>query len=232
MTFGIIKSVIEKNLLESYKDEKTFKKTLREFKQNILNDKNLSRLYSIYDQLSTPQGLSDNDAKDFLDEGIDLVRKISQSAKFPKLISENIVNNYEDIDLLVNINKTNLSERLESKRNVLSILTTKKSQVKESISIPIKTMVNVANQTLKSYVETLDESSKKELFSIISEDSKVLENKFEEMKTSAITKLQSLMESENENDLKEKISETIDKLKSEKFDQINFLKLKSFSSSI
>jgi DNA integrity scanning protein DisA with diadenylate cyclase activity len=232
MTFGIIKSVIEKNLLESYKDEKTFKKTLREFKQNILNDKNLSRLYSIYDQLSTPQGLSDDDAKDFLDEGVDLVRKISLLSKFPKLVSENVVNNYKDIDVLVNTNKTDLSERLESKRNVLLILTTKKSQVKESISIPIKTMVNVANQTLKSYVETLDEISKKELFSIISEDSKVLENKFEEMKTSAINKLQSLMESENENEVKEKISETIDKLKSEKFDQINFLKLKSFSNSI
>ena len=31
MTFGTIKSLIEKNLLESYKNEMEFKKTLREF---------------------------------------------------------------------------------------------------------------------------------------------------------------------------------------------------------
>ena len=39
MTFGKIKSIIENNLLESYKDEKEFKKSLKEFKQNVLNNK-------------------------------------------------------------------------------------------------------------------------------------------------------------------------------------------------
>ena len=232
MTFGKIKSTIEKNLLESYRDEKTFKKTLREFKQNILNDKNLSKLYSIYDQLSTPQGLSEKDAKDFLEEGVDLIRIITKNVKLPKTLSENCDNNYKDIDLLVYNTKVNLSERIQSKKNIISVLTSNKPEVKESINIPIKTMVNVANQTLKSYVETLDESSKKELFQLISEDSKILENKFEELKNSTISKLEIMMESENENDVKSKISETIDKLKSERFDQINFLRLKNFSSSI
>lgn len=232
MTFGKIKSVIEKNLLESYKDEISFKKTLREFKHNILNDKNLSKLYSIYDQLSTPQGLSEKDAKDFLEEGIDLIRRISSSVRLPKVLSEDTANSYRDIDILVYNTKVDLSERISSKKNIISVLTTKKTETKESINIPIKSMVNVANQTLKSYVENLDESSKKELFQIISEDSKVLENKFEELKNSTITKLQSMMESENENEIKTKISETIDKLKSERFDQINFLRLKNFSNSI
>lgn len=232
MTFGKIKSVIEKNLLESYKDEKNFKKTLREFKQNILNDKNLSKLYSIYDQLSTPQGLSEKDAKDFIEEGIDLIRRVLPSVKLPKTITESLENNYKDIDILVYNTKVNLSERLQSKKNLISILTSDKPRVKESINIPIKSMVNVANQTLKSYVENLDENSKKELFQIISEDSKVLENQFEELKNSTISKLQSIMESENENEVKTKISETIDKLKTERFDQINYLRLKNFSSSI
>ena len=232
MTFGKIKSVIEKNLLESYKDEKNFKKTLREFKQNILNDKNLSKLYSVYDQLSTPQGLTEKDAKDFLEEGVDLIRRVLPLVKLPKTISENLENSYRDIDILVYNTKVNLSERLQSKKNLISVLTSEKPKVKESINIPIKSMVNVANQTLKSYVENLDETSKKELFQIISEDSKVLENQFEELKKSTISKLQSIMESENENEVKTKISETIDKLKTERFDQINYLRLKNFSSSI
>ena len=60
MTFGTIKSIIENNLLESYKNEKEFKKTLREFKHNVLNNKSMSKAYTLYDQLSTPQGLNDD----------------------------------------------------------------------------------------------------------------------------------------------------------------------------
>ena len=232
MTFGNIKSSIERNLLESYKDEKIFKRTLREFRHNVLSNKNLSKLYSIYDQLSTPQGLSEIDAKNFLEEGLNLIERILPSVKLPKMITENSENNYKDIDVLAYNLKTNLSERLQSRKNILSILISEKNKIKKTVNLPLKSMVNVANQTLKNYVESLDENSKKELLQIVSEDLQILENKFEELKGTTISKLQSIMESENENDVKHKISETIDKLKVERFDQINYLKLKNFASSI
>jgi hypothetical protein len=93
-------------------------------------------------------------------------------------------------------------------------------------------MVNIANQTLRTYIETLDENTKKEFFQLISEDSKSLETKFENLKESTITKLQSILDKEEEFELKTKISETIDRLKTEKFDQVNFLKLKNLEGSI
>lgn len=232
MTFGIIKSLIEKNLIESYTNEKDFKKTLREFKHNVLNNKNLSKVYSVYDQLSSPQGLSEKDAKEFLDEGIDLLRRLLPTIKLPIHLRESVQNIYKDIDVLVYNSKIDLSERLQSRKNILSTLMLEKIKVKESINIPIKTMVNVANQTLKTYVESLDDASKKELFQLISEDSKVLETKFENLKSQTIGKLQTILENENEFELKTKISETIEKVKLEKFDQINFLKLKNLSESI
>jgi len=43
MTFGKIKSIIENDLLESYKNEKEFKQSLKEFRQNVLNNKNMSK---------------------------------------------------------------------------------------------------------------------------------------------------------------------------------------------
>lgn len=232
MTFGNIKSMIESNLLESYKNENDFRKSLREFKQNVLSNKSLSKAYSIYDQLSTPQGLTEEDAKDFLQEGINVLQKILPSIKLPKSLKEENKNNYSDIDTLVYFNKINLSERLQSKKNILSILTTKKGSLKESINIPIKTMVSIANQTLKTYLENLDENSKKEFFQLISEDTKILETKFEDLKEKTLSKLILVLEKEEEVDLKNKISETIEKVKSEKFDQINFLKLKELESSI
>lgn len=232
MTFGTIKSIIEKNLLESYKNEKDFKKSLREFKHNVLNDKSISKAYSLYDQLSTPQGLSESDAKEFLEEGLSLLSRILPNIKLPKTLEENVENRYEDIDLLVNTNKLNLHERINAKKNILSLIMSQPNSIKESINIPIKSMVNIANQTLRNYIETLDENSKKEFFQLISEDTNSLETKFETLKESTINKLQTILEKEEEFELKTKISETIDRLKSEKFDQVNFLKLKNLEESI
>jgi hypothetical protein len=232
MTFGIIKSLIENNLLESYKNEKDFKKTLREFKHNVLNNKSMSKVYELYDQLSTPQGLTESDAKEFLEEGISLLQRVLPSIKLPKTISESVKNSYTDIDTLVYTQKTDIKERINAKKNIVSILTLKTETVKESINIPIKSMVNIANQTLKTYLNTLDENSKKEFIQIVSEDTKILESKFETIRESAITKLQTILENENESEIKLKISETINQLKDEKFDQMNFLRLKNLEESI
>jgi hypothetical protein len=232
MTFGKIKSIIENNLIESYKDEKEFKKSLKEFKHNVLNNKTMSKLYSLYEQLSTPQGLNESDAKDFLEEGISLIQQLLPSIKLPKTLSENVTNKYSDIDALVYTNKLNLLERVNSKKNITSVLTSTNSVVKESINIPLKSMVSIANQTLNKYVDNLDESSKKEFIQLISEDSKSLEDKFETIRESAINKLNVILEKEEEFELKTKLSETIDRLKTEKFDQLNFLKLKNLEESI
>jgi hypothetical protein len=232
MTFGKIKSIIENNLLESYKNEKDFKKSLREFKHNVLNDKSMSRAYSVYDQLSSPQGLSESDAKDYLEEGINLLQRILPTIKLPKTLDENSANKYSDIDTLVYTNKVNITERIQCKKNIVSVLTLRKDSIKESINIPIKSMVNIANQTLRNYIETLDENSKKEFFQIISEDTKSLESKFELMRENTITKLQVILDKEDEAELKNKISETIDTIRKEQFDQISFLKLKNLEGSI
>ena len=232
MTFGQIKSLIEKNLLESYNNEAAFKKSLREFKHNVLNNKSISKVYSLYDQLSTPQGLSESDAKEFIEEGVNLLQRILPTIKLPKSLEEQVENNYKHIDTLVYTKNVSIKERVVAKKNIEAILKTNKGAIKESINITVSSMVKIANQTLRNYIETMDENSKKEFFQIVSEDNKNLENRFEELKTSAITKLQSILENESENDVKTKINETIDKLKDEKFDQLNFLKLKNLESSL
>jgi nucleoid DNA-binding protein len=192
----------------------------------------MAKLYSLYDQLSTPQGLTESDAKDFLEEGVNLIQQILPNIKLPKTLSENIVNKYSDIDSLVYTNKLNLLERVNSKKNITNVLTSNNNTIKESINIPLKSMVTIANQALHKYIETLDESSKKEFIQLISEDTKTLEDKFETIRENTIKKLNSILEKEQEIELKTKLSETINKLKSEKFDQLNFLKLKNLEESI
>ena len=93
-------------------------------------------------------------------------------------------------------------------------------------------MVSIANQTMKGYLDNLDESTKKEFIQLMSEDTLLLQEKFETIKESTISKLNTLLENENEFEIKTKLSETIDRLKVEKFDQLNFLKLKNLEESI
>jgi hypothetical protein len=124
-------------------------------------------------------------------------------------------------------------ERLKSKKNLIQTLTlNKKETIKETINIPLKSMVSIANQTLNNYLDNLDETTKKEFIQLMSEDTSLLKEKFETLRESTISKLNTLLENENEFEIKTKLSETIDRLKSEKFDQLNFLKLKNLEESI
>ena len=190
MTFGKIKSIIENDLLESYKNEKEFKQSLKEFRQNVLNNKNMSKLYPLYDQLTTPEGLNESDSKDFLEEGISLIQKLIPSIKTPKTLSENVKNKYSDIDSLVYTNKLDLMERIKSKKALIKTLSSSKPEsIKESINIPLKSMVSIANQTMNNYLENLNESDKKEFLSLMNEDTSVLKEKFETLRESTISKL-------------------------------------------
>ena len=69
-------------------------------------------------------------------------------------------------------------ERVNSKKNITNVLTSTTNVVKESINIPLKSMVSIANQTMKSYINNLDESTKKEFIRLMSEDTTLLKEKF------------------------------------------------------
>lgn len=233
MTFGEIKSIIENNFLKSYNNKQEFKKLLKEFTQDVLNNKNMSRLYSLYDQLTTPQGLTETEAKDFLEEGINLIQKLTPTIKTTRISSKNVSNQYINIDSLVYTNKLDLMERVQSKKNLIKILVSSKPEpIKESINLPLKSMINIANQTMNGYIENLDESAKKEFIQLMSEDAILLKRKFKTLQKNTIVKLTNLLENEKESEIKTKLSETIDKLKVEKFDQLNFFKLKNLDESI
>lgn len=232
MTFGQLKTTIENNLISSYKNETEFKKTLKEFKHNVLSNTSMSKLYDLYDQLSTPSGLTEKESKDILDEGIRLIQSILPSVKLPKSLSSELENRYSNIDTLVYSKNINLVERVNAKNQIVETLKLKNEKLTETINIPISTMIKIANQKLSNYLETLNEDTRKELIGILSEDTKSLESKFEVLRESSISKLTSLMESETDTETISKISDTIEKLKNEKFDQVNYLRLKSLEESI
>lgn len=231
MTFGQIKSIVEKNLLESYSNPADFKKTLREFKHNILENKSFSKLYSLYDDLSTPKGLTESEAKEYLEEGISLIRQILENSKLPNK-GDNVTNNYKDLDILVYLNNINIQERIQSKKRILSVLTSEPKLTETVAKIPLKSMVSIANQTIQKYLENLDENVKKDVFHVLASKNEDLEKEFEQLKETTIEKLNKVKDSESEGDVLKTITETIEKIKSEKYDQVNYVRLKQLGESI
>jgi hypothetical protein len=231
MTFGQIKSIIEKNLVESYKDSSTFKQTLKEFKHNVLNNKSFSKVYSIYDDLNLPQGLSENDAKEFLEESVNVIRHLLENTSLPKN-GEKATNIYQNIDNLVYFENVNIHERLSSKKMLIDNLMLTTKELNESPKIPLKSMVSIANQTIGKYIESLDEATKKEVFYILASKNEDLEIEYTTLKESTINKLKVLLNKQEESDIQSKINETIERIEIEKFDQVNYVKLKRLEESI
>jgi len=231
MTFGQIKSIIEKNLVESYKDSSTFKQTLKEFKHNVLNNKSFSKVYSIYDDLNIPQGLSENDAKEFLEESVNVIRHLLENTSLPKN-GEKAANIYQNIDNLVYFENVNIHERLSSKKMLIDNLMLTTKGLNESPKIPLKSMVSIANQTIGKYIESLDEATKKEVFYILASKNEDLEVEYTTLKESTINKLKVLLNKQEESDIQSKINETIERIEIEKFDQVNYVKLKRLEESI
>ena len=231
MTFGEIKTLYENYLIFSYKKKELFKESVSDFKKTILENRNFVKLYSLYNDLSSPQGLTESDATDFLNDGIENIKEILSKSDIPKEKFNNLTNDYKDIDNLVYPSGKNnsLKERLESRKNIISILKQEIVENKETnLKIPLSSMVSVANKTIHNYLSSLDEISKKEVFSILNEQPSEVKTKFETLKIETIDKLNSIKGEEN----KSKIDETIIKIQKEKFDYLNFYKLKKLNESL
>jgi hypothetical protein len=232
MKFGEIKTIIENNLVDSVKDKKVFKENIQNFKKHFLNDSKLSKLYLIYGDLSKPRGLNEEEANRYLNEGVNWARTLIKEAKIP-LIKNNLnKNDYELIDALVYETSKTIDESLDAKTKALSVLQTKPKEDINRINIPISSMIKVSNEKIKEHLNSMDESSKAEIISLLSENKEDLKSNFSLLKEDTITKLKNIKNSEKDLNLGKKLEETIDKVSNEKFDILNYYMLKKLNQSL
>ena len=240
MKFGILKSRIEDTLMESYRT-KTFKEEFKNFKKYVLENKNVSKLFYLYDGLTTNKGLSKDIVDSYINECVTIyentINKIdtkSLSGLNKWVSNTNSKNIYEDIDTLFSSNVLNITSKIEVRKTISENLQ-KEVVVTESTfagNVPFKSMVNIVNSTAKKYIESLNESDKKELMSILTEDEKVLEEKFETLKSEAIGKLNSVIIEEVDVEVKNKVKETMTKLTSESFTKLGYYKLTKLNENL
>jgi hypothetical protein len=238
MKFGILKSKIEVLLSESY-SKQTFKKELLNFKKNVLDNKNISKLFYLYDDLTSNKGLSESIVDTYINESINTYNKIVGKIKPNELDNLKIwvkniktSNQYSHVDDLFSDNILTIESKINSKQTITESLKKKPVVKKEVAKVPISSMVSIANKTITDFVNTLEESEKKELYNLLSEDDKKLNDNFNELKESVISKLIVLKRETTDSETWKKINETIDKVTNEKYDKLNYFKLKGLNENI
>ena len=239
MKFGIIKSKIENVLLESYKNN-TFKDEVKNFKKLVLENKNVSKLYYLYDELSSNKGLDKDIANDYVNECItiyeNIINKLNQKDvnNLKQWLSKDTSKNtYENIDDLFNTDVLSIDKKIRSRKQITENLQKSPEVIKESvINIPIKSMVSIANKTMSNYISSLNEGEKNELISLLSESDDVLKEKYENEKSEVVGKLNKLVNEETDSQTKQRITETLEKITNDEYNKVNYYRLNKLNQNI
>lgn len=239
--FGLLKSKIEKLLIESYVD-KTLPKKLKFFKKNILENKNISKLFYLYDELNSKKGLKKDLVDDYINECVRIFENTINKLKSDDFIkiqlwveSSEVVceNEYHHIDNLFFGDITKLETKIESRKFIKENLQKEeKKDTKEILNLPISSMVSIANKTIQQHIENLNESEKKEFFELLNTKDEELNEKFSVVKEETLEKLKTLIETAEDDLIKEKIEETIKKVENETFDKVSYIKMKNLRENL
>jgi len=239
MEFGLLKTKIEESLTNSF-NRKTLKKDMFVFNELVLENKDIARLYFLYDELSSNKGLNESLATEFITESVKMYNQILKNISKTSLKEIQMwvghlkcENKYKHIDNLFSKGVVSLEDKLKSKSFVVESLSKTKIVSNEpKINLPLEKVVSVANKTVNEYLSKLDESEKKDLLKVLKEDDSRLEIEFDVLKESIVSRLSNLKKEESEGDVLNTITETISKVEEETFSRDNYLKLKRLNNNI
>jgi len=238
---GILKSKIENSLTKSYGKD-TFKSTMKNFKEKVLNKKYLVEAFYIYNQLSTPKGMDMDIASDYILESFnELQNIIEKNQKDIQELSDWVdtllgeaTDEYANIDkVLYNKGMKNLETVLESKKEIKKLITSPKiqKQVFESTNIPLSSMLKIATNTFNKEYGNISKSEKMELKSLFSLSKKEIETEMTSLRESVIGKLENTANSEDM-EISDKVKQTIQKIKESPNDLVNLYKLKQLNEGL
>ena len=194
----------------------------------------------MYDELSKPKGLDKELANDYLNESVDLIKRLLE--KNTKRIEElqewvgtlQVESAYTDVDNLVHLKSAiSLEKIVESKKTLRDLLSSKvETKIHESVNIPLSSMMKIVTNTFNQEYSTISEEEKNELKELLGYSKKEITEKFAELKESVVQRLNEKMEESEDLEIKEKISMTLGKLNESKPELITLYKLKQLSEGL
>lgn len=227
MELGLLFSKVEKKLNDSYINQ-TFKTEISNFKNIVISNKMLSECYYLYSNLTTKQGMSSDVAKEYLEESIKTIKNKKDHLFLIDLKNwvKDVVceNQYVKIDSLLKEDVLKITENIENKKQLVSTLTESKDVVKKQF-VPF--VENVVKYNLEKYIDGLEPEVLQQLDEVFSKKEDELKPDFDVLKENTIIKLKNHILTNNDEEIKQKLNETVQTVEKETFNKINYLKLQN-----
>lgn len=236
MRFGVIKTLVENKLVESFKKD-SLKTDMYYFNKKLLKNKDFCKMMSIYDNLNENKGLDKETSKYLIDDLSVEFNKIKLSediVNFIKSWTKDIVleNKYETIDDLLYGDLIKPEKKSIAKKKIVESLTKTKTVVENKTpKVPISSIVKIANSTAEKYLENLSESEKKQVKEILTSKDENLKTNFNNLKEGAINKIDTLI-SESDEDLKKVLIETKERISKVQPSKKEYIKLLSLTQNL
>lgn len=242
--FGKIKTKILRKLMESYssKNKSEMKSILKIIKEN----KEFKEMYLFYEEIEEKYFEDKEVAKLYVEELNNILKHKSKNIyEFCKTLNEKLGEDdieenelYSTIDqLLEDDNLGNLDKKIIAKKKLIEHLTTKK-EIKESKENNIYTANEnllhavLANNFNVLYSNNLSEEQKKELKNILSLTEEELENKTNELKESILSKVSTLLNESNDEELNVKLTKVEDEVKEMSLTKYNYFRLTQLNDGL
>lgn len=236
MRFGVIKTLVENKLVESFKKD-SLKTDMYYFNKKLLKNKDFCKMMSIYDNLNENKGLDKETSKYLIDDLSVEFNKIKLSediVNFIKSWTKDIVleNKYETIDDLLYGDLIKPEKKSIAKKKIVESLTKTKTVVENKTpKVPISSILKIANSTAEKYLENLSESEKKQVKEILTSKDENLKTNFNNLKEGAINKIDTLI-SESDEDLKKVLIETKERISKVQPSKKEYIKLLSLTQNL
>jgi len=240
-SFGQVKSNFENAIVKNYGKE-SFKSIMKNFKTVVLESKNLSKVFYMYDDLLTKKSLTEEVATEYINESFSTLKSLIEKSQkeiealqtwVDTLVESDVENSYSNIDTVIYTNSvTKLQNVVEAKLEIKKVLKSSETKkINESLNLPLSSMLKIAANTFNSEYSSLNESDKNELKYLLSLNKKQLVEEYNTTKEEVIEKLQESLQGGDE-DLKTTVQQTIDKINESEIELVSLYKLKQLKENL
>jgi hypothetical protein len=241
--FGVIKTKLLNKLTESYAKEN--KAEIKNILTTIKENKDFKEMYLFYEEIEG-KTISDKETAKLYVEGLSTI--LVQSKENLNVFCESlnktldgteVVPNevYEALDTLTESDKlSNVEKKVIAKKKLVEHLTSKKeiNESKETTLVPNETLLNaiLANNFNVLYSNTLSESQKEELKTILSIPYEDLITKTTELKESIVGQVSTLLSESNDMDLSTKLKAVKDEVTQMYPSRYNYYRLNELKNGL
>jgi hypothetical protein len=240
---GVIKTKILKKLTESYSSQN--KTEMKSILSTIKENKDFKEMYLFYEEIENKYFEDKEVAKLYVEELNSILKSKSSNLKSicdslnEKLgdveINENEL--YATLDtLLENETLNNIDRKVIAKKKLVEHLTTKK-EIKESEKSTYSANENLLHTVLANnfnvlYSNTLNESQKEELKTILSMSSDDLINKTTELKESILNQVETILTESKDVEFNTKLNSVKNEVQSMDTSKINYYRLTELKNGL